>query len=106
MNPFIAFCLYVGARVLVQTLKRNPGDQEIRASVEFLLNAMNILKRRNPLSESFLMQLSLELEGSGLDGLLHNSSFSDSMMKGVVRILGLCVDPCCCLNARLLLNEI
>jgi hypothetical protein len=85
MNPFMTFCLYVAARVFVQCLKKSPDQQEWRASLEFLLNAMNALKRRNPLAESFLMQLTLDMEGTGLNDLLHNSDISASMMKGVVR---------------------
>lgn len=85
MNPFMAFCLYVAARVFVQCLKKIPNQQEWRASLEFLLNAMNALKRRNPLSESFLMQLTLDIEGTGLDDLLQNADLSSSMMKGVVQ---------------------
>lgn len=85
MNPFVAFCVYVAARVFVQFLKRTPDDQETRASLEFLLSAMQALKRRNPLSESFLIQLGLDIEGTGLDILLHNPEMSSSMMKGTVR---------------------
>ena len=85
MNPFVAFCIYVAARVFVQFLKRTPNDQEIRASLEFLFSAMQAMKRRNPLSESFLIQLGLDIEGTGLDILLHNPDFSMSMVKETVR---------------------
>lgn len=85
MNPFVAFCIYVAARVFVQFLKRTPDDQEIRASLEFLFSAMQAMKRRNPLSESFLIQLGLDIEGTGLDILLHNPDFSMSVVKGTVR---------------------
>ena len=83
MNPFTAFCIYVAANVFLQALKRAPDDQVIRATLEFLLSAMLALKRRNPLSESFLIQLGLELEGTGLVSV-HNPEFA-SMMEGVVR---------------------
>ena len=63
----MAFCLYVAARVFVQYLKTMPNDQEVRASLEFLLTAMQALQRKNPLTESFLVQLNLDIEGSGLD---------------------------------------
>ena len=76
MNPFMAFCLYVAARVFVQYLKKSPNDQEVRASLEFLLTAMSALKRKNPLTESFMVQLNLDIEGSGLDILLHNPDLS------------------------------
>jgi len=67
MNPFLAFCLYVAARVFVQYLKFRPKDQQMIASLHFLLDAMHALKRRNPLTESFLVQLDVDLEGAGID---------------------------------------
>jgi len=62
MNPFISFCLYVSARVFVQYLKSRPDDSQTADSLRFLLSAMNALKRRNPLTESFLVQLDVDLE--------------------------------------------
>lgn len=85
MNPFVAFCLFVASRIFMQYLKKMPDDQEVRASLEFLLSAMHALKRRNPLSESFLVQLGFEIKGTSLDDLLQNADFSASMMKGTVR---------------------
>lgn len=85
MNPFIVFCLFVAARIFVLYLKKMPDDQEVRASLEFLLNAMLALKRRNPLSEKFLAQLLLIIKEVNLDDFLQNPDFSASMMKGTVR---------------------
>lgn len=67
MNPFISFCLYVAARVFVQYLKSRPKDNQVRTSLQFLLAAMNAIKRKNPLTESFLVQLDVDLEGAGLE---------------------------------------
>lgn len=80
----MAFCLYVAARVFVQYLKKSPNDQEVRASLEFLLTAMSALKRKNPLTESFMVQLNLDIEGSGLDILLHNPDYSSLARKHMV----------------------
>jgi hypothetical protein len=66
MNPFISFCLYVAARVFVQYLKSRPEDSQTADSLRFLLSAMNALKRRNPLTESFLVQLDVDLEALGM----------------------------------------
>ncbi|KAF2668054.1 hypothetical protein BT63DRAFT_426889 [Microthyrium microscopicum] len=66
LNPFLAFCLYVAARVFVQYLKWRPTDQSMIASLQFLGTAMHILKRKNPLTESFLAQLEVDLEGTGI----------------------------------------
>lgn len=66
MNPFISFCLYVSARVFVQYLKSRPDDCQTVDSLRFLLVAMNALKKKNPLTESFLVQLDVDLEALGL----------------------------------------
>ncbi|KAF2856322.1 C6 transcription factor-like protein Prf [Plenodomus tracheiphilus IPT5] len=69
MNPFISFCVYVAARVFVQYLKTRPKDQQMISSLQFLLQAMHALRRKNPLTESFLVQLDLDLESAGIQGL-------------------------------------
>jgi hypothetical protein len=69
MNPFISFTVYVAARVFVQYLKTRPKDQQMNSSLQFLLQAMQALRRRNPLTESFLVQLDLDLESAGIMGL-------------------------------------
>jgi hypothetical protein len=66
MNPFVSFCLYVAARVFVQYLKSRPDDSQTGDSLRFLLSAMNALKKKNPLTESFLVQLDVDLEGLGM----------------------------------------
>ncbi|KFY91106.1 hypothetical protein V498_05695 [Pseudogymnoascus sp. VKM F-4517 (FW-2822)] len=66
MNPFISFCLYVAARVFVQYLKSRPEDNTTGDALRFLLAAMNAMKGKNPLTESFLVQLDVDLESLGL----------------------------------------
>jgi hypothetical protein len=66
MNPFISFCVYVAARVFVQYLKTRPKDQQMNSSLQFLLQAMQALRRKNPLTESFLVQLDIDLESAGI----------------------------------------
>ncbi|KAI1503217.1 fungal-specific transcription factor domain-containing protein [Biscogniauxia marginata] len=66
MNPFMSFCLYVAARVFVQYLKSRPDDGQTADSLRFLLAAMNALKKKNPLTESFLVQLDVDLEALGM----------------------------------------
>lgn len=85
MHPYLPFCLYVAARVFVQFLRRVSEDSEMRASLDFLLAAMEWLKRHNPLSESFLIQLKLDIRGSGLDIFFHNPDLTSS--KGEVSSL-------------------
>lgn len=38
----------------------------MKSSLQFLLQAMQVLRRKNPLTESFLVQLDLDLEGAGI----------------------------------------
>ncbi len=83
----MAFCLYVAARVFVQYLKKEPNDQETRTALEFLFTAMTALKRKNPLTESFMIQLKLDIEGSGIDPLLHNPDLSSIVKDRIVRTI-------------------
>ncbi|KAI9840058.1 MAG: hypothetical protein M1819_000251 [Sarea resinae] len=86
MNPFISFCLYVAARVFVQYLKSRPGDDHVGSSLQFLLSAMHAIKRKNPLTTSFLAQIDVDLEGLGMDDPRRNSSFSFGLKKGVAEV--------------------
>lgn len=96
MNPFMAFCIYIAARVFVYFLKRSPHEQEVVVSLRFLLNAMNALKRRQPITESFLTQLNLDMQASGLGALLKNPETSSSLLDGMVSILSLLpITPFC-----------
>src|SRR5271167_193843 len=81
MNPFISFCLYVAARVFVQYLKSRPDDNSVADSLRFLLTAMNALKAKNPLTESFLVQLDVDLESLRL----RNPKFK-SLTQGLASI--------------------
>ena len=81
----MAFCLYVAARVFVQSLKRKPQDQEMYSHLNLLLAAMRMLQRKNHLTESFLVQLNLDMESSGLD-ICQNPDYSAVYMDGKVCI--------------------
>lgn len=85
MNPFLAFCLYVASRVFIQYLKSRPDDNTILSALQFLLSALNALKQKNPLTESFIVQLDVDLEGSGIEVEQGSvSKFAYSSMPGVV----------------------
>lgn len=86
MNPFMAFCLYVAARVFVQYLKNMPHDHQIRTALQFLLTAMEAMKLKNPLTESFLVQLHLDIKGNGLDIFFHNPDYSSIYMDRKVSL--------------------
>jgi hypothetical protein len=85
MIPFMAFCLYVAARVFVQYLKSRPEDEQVRASLQFLLTAMGHMKKKNPLTESFLVQLDVDLHGS-LDSPDVINKFPYTIKKGQVSV--------------------
>jgi hypothetical protein len=69
LNPFMSFCLYIAARVFVQYLKSRPEDSSVHSSLQFLVSALNALKNKNPLTESFLVQLDVDLDGTGIRAL-------------------------------------
>ena len=87
MHPFMAFCLYVAARVYVQAFIRNPDDQVTGDALDSLLTAMHALKQKNPLTESFLAQLMVDLEGTEFGSSSSNSRFSFNLKKHAVRLL-------------------
>ncbi|KAG5993417.1 hypothetical protein E4U52_001979 [Claviceps spartinae] len=79
MNPFMSFCLYVAARVFVQYLKSRPDDTQTANMLRFLLSAMDVLKQRNPLTESFLVQLDIDAEALSTKVSKLRSGFSQNM---------------------------
>ncbi|KAF1968588.1 hypothetical protein BU23DRAFT_602051 [Bimuria novae-zelandiae CBS 107.79] len=95
MNPFISFCVYVAARVFVQYLKTRPTDQQMQASLQFLLAAMQALRRKNPLTESFLVQLDLDLESAGVPGLQQNP-YKQPQTRGTDGVIPVNSDPVGC----------
>lgn len=50
----------------MQYLKSRPDDSTVHSSLQFVIGALNALKAKNPLTESFLVQLDVDLEGTGL----------------------------------------
>lgn len=86
MNPFSPFCLYVAARVLIQYVVDQPDDDQARSSVKFLLTAIAALKSSNPLADSFLVQLDVEVEGSGMDAPGTNTRSAAEKQQCMVRL--------------------
>ncbi|PYH39414.1 putative C6 transcription factor Prf [Aspergillus neoniger CBS 115656] len=64
MDPFMAFCIYVAARVFIQYLKFRPSDSAARSSLQFAFSALDAFKEKNPLAEPFVMQLELDIGGT------------------------------------------
>ena len=67
LSPYVAFCLFVAARVFVHAYKRDDSDTDTRQCLHFLLNAMEAHRKRNDITESFLMQLLVDLDELGFD---------------------------------------
>lgn len=65
-------------------LRCRPEDGSAHSSLQFLLAAMNILKDKNPLTESFLMQLDADLEGISFDSKTRTSKPSSGVRYGEV----------------------
>lgn len=55
-------------------MKSRPSDENVKSSLYFMLAAMHAMKKKNPLAESFLVQLDVDLESAGLDDMRHLSS--------------------------------
>lgn len=82
----MSFCLYIAARVFVQYLKSRPDDSSVYSSLQFLVSALTAMKNKNPLTESFLVQLDVDLDGTGIRALddrqRTNMSAAHSMVVG------------------------
>lgn len=52
----------------MQYLKSRPDDTVVQSSFQFITSALNALKNKNPLTETFLVQLDVDTEGMSLDG--------------------------------------
>lgn len=50
----------------MQYLKSRPDGQAVKSSLQFLLTAMGALKKYSSLTESFLIQVDVELSGTNL----------------------------------------
>ena len=74
MNPFMAFCLYVAARVFSHSYAKRPDNQNIKNSLFFLVAAMQAHRSKNNLTESFLVQIQMELDAASLEHPLHNQT--------------------------------
>lgn len=79
----------------MQFLKSRPDEGQVVDSLKFLLAAMGALKRRNPLTESFLVQLDVDLEALGTRIPKLKSAFirSDSNMVGQCKQFDACPLP-------------
>lgn len=94
MNPFMSFCLYVAARIYIHTYKKQPNNMQTQSNLEFLLNAMQAQRKKNPLSESFLVQLMVDLDGCGVENPLNNLRYSFGLKKAVVSLFLIVVRLC------------
>jgi len=82
----MSFCLYISARVFVQYIKSRPDDSAVYSSLQFVVGALNAMKSKNPLTESFLIQLDVDLEGTGIQSQVSKSSsaYAHQAMVGIL----------------------
>lgn len=80
----MSFCLYISARVFVQYLKSRPDDSSVHSSLQFVIGALNAMKAKNPLTESFLVQLDVDLEGTGIKAIAGLKSGSCYVAQAMV----------------------
>jgi hypothetical protein len=85
----MSFCLYISARVFVQYLKSRPDDSTVYSSLQFVVSALNAMKSKNPLTESFLVQLDVDLEGTGIRAVDNTKASSglSHVAKALVSLL-------------------
>lgn len=48
----------------MQYLQSRPDDSAARSSLQFFFSALDALKNKNPMTESFLVQLDVDIEGT------------------------------------------
>ena len=84
MNPFIPFFIFLAARVFIQHVKLHPNDHDTASSIRFLLSAMTAMQVMNPLAASFLVQLDVELEGTGLEAHSDEARYHPRFDKSAV----------------------
>lgn len=80
----MSFCLYIAARVFVQYLRARPDDSTVFSSLQFVVGALNAMKVKNPLTESFLVQLDVDLEGVGIRAIDTSKSNVAYVINAVV----------------------
>ena len=68
----------------MQYLKSRPDDSAVYSSLQFVVGALNAMKAKNPLTESFLVQLDVDLEGTGIRALDGSKSSSTHVVQAMV----------------------
>lgn len=68
----------------MQYLKSRPDDSTVYSSLQFVISALNALKTKNPLTESFLVQLDVDLEGTGIRAVENLKSGSSYVVQALV----------------------
>lgn len=66
MGPWLPYCLYLSARVLVQTLSEEQQDTAQHLdSLDMLMNVLRTTKNKNPYTSTLLMQLERDIAAFG-----------------------------------------
>ena len=86
MHPFLPFCIFLAARVFIQHVKLHPNDHDTASSIRFLLCAMTVMQAVNPLAACFLVQLDVDLEGTGLEAHPDEARYQQRFDKSAVSL--------------------
>ncbi|CAI7665399.1 unnamed protein product [Penicillium pancosmium] len=65
-------------------LKSRPDDSTVYSSLQFVISALNAMKNKNPLTESFLVQLDVDLEGTGIKAM-ENAKYTFAHTAAVIQ---------------------
>lgn len=97
MDPFMAFCIYVAARVFIQYLKFRPSDSAARSSLQFAFFALDAFKEKNPLAEPFVMQLELDIGGTAFGDVRASKRMciASHIPQNMVSMLAIAVKTIC-----------
>jgi len=92
MHPFAPLGLHIASRVFIRYLKTRPNDNNILSSLQFLITALQSLKKSSLFSESLLTQLDVDLQSAGLghvrslkNRINKNRMNKDSELNGMQR---------------------
>jgi hypothetical protein len=67
----------------------------VYSSLQFVVGALNAMKSKNPLTESFLIQLDVDLEGTGIQSQVSKSgsAYVHQAMVGILSAVIYLRDP-------------
>lgn len=75
--------------MFVQYVKSRPDDTVVQSSLNFTIAALNALKNKNPLTETFLVQLEVDTEGMPFKGTQGFTKKNNDAKASVVSVFNM-----------------